>query len=756
MNPPSRTSDGVNPLASLLVAGWVLGAIEAAVTPARAGGPLAILFAAMLATLPALLVGLALWGLAAAYRRLPQRAAIDAWFESVNSADSEDRQPVIRAHAYLVGAAVGVAVTIAMSRLLVPRLFDIQMTSLASAFVVVLLPAQVCFALAFAALTVIIARAPLAKLDASHPLPIPRPVWARFAIVVTIPLFVIVYPFVRTHAASLSIAGDAAVLGLLACAGCQIWLVARAIAALRSRRTTRITLTLAVVMVGGAAFGYLPAYATASAAERALLGSLGGRIARAISDVDRDGASSLFGGRDCAAFDASRGPGQLDILNNGIDEDCNGSDAKSAVAWAPTQGGDDVAKGLAGKYNVLWIVIEALRPDHVPAYGYDRPTMPYLSELAGESLQYMNAYSQSSATVFSVQSMLTGVIPGSIQWTLPPKVRGVFGSGQPLAAESHPFLSEVVKREGYRTGIVLENYVYRSMPSLKRGFDKVYVAEPDKKNKNNRPRRNPFAIAHVADFLARLKPHQRFFQMVYLVDSHGPYTRHKDIDTTHFPNDWEGKYDTELAWTDQSLRSIVEIVRSRKMMWDKTIVLVTADHGEEMYEHGNHSHSRSCHVEVTHVPLLLRVPGVAPKKVDQRVALVDIMPTLLDLIGSKHSREGLSGQSLLVPALAPDKAPPNRPVFCSIATINSKLGTFFRRSVRRGNLALFQYLTEGRVALFDTRADRAEKNDLSEDPEFRTQVESMSALLQSTQTGNLNDHKQMAKAAKANANTDKP
>jgi arylsulfatase A-like enzyme len=235
---------------------------------------------------------------------------------------------------------------------------------------------------------------------------------------------------------------------------------------------------------------------------------------------------------------------------------------------------------------------------------------------------------------------------------------------------------------------------------------------------------------------------------VYLVDSHGPYTRHPDIDSSPFARSTLGNYDAELAWTDETIRGIVEVVRSRRMIWDNTIVIVTADHGEEFNEHGGNSHARTCHDEVTHVPLLVRIPGVEPQRIDTRVALVDVVPTLLELTGNKTSLESLSGQSLLIPVLARDRLTPNRPIFCAMASVSDKKGTFFRRSVRQDHWSLHQDVRDGAIKLFDIQSDRSEQNDLADEAEHRPVVERMTALLAASLTGNLRDHEQMAKESK--------
>jgi arylsulfatase A-like enzyme len=130
------------------------------------------------------------------------------------------------------------------------------------------------------------------------------------------------------------------------------------------------------------------------------------------------------------------------------------------------------------------------------------------------------------------------------------------------------------------------------------------------------------------------------------------------------------------------------------------------------------------------------------------VALVDIVPTLLELLGKPTDLDRLNGQSLLVPALTPERADPSRPIFCSIASITDKYGTFLRRAVRQGNYALLHDHTLGRYEFFDMVADPREQNDIVGQTEHAARIESMKALLTSSLTGNLRDHKTMKAEAK--------
>lgn len=149
--------------------------------------------------------------------------------------------------------------------------------------------------------------------------------------------------------------------------------------------------------------------------------------------------------------------------------------------------------------------------------------------------------------------------------------------------------------------------------------------------------------------------------------------------------------------------------------WDQTVVVVTSDHGEEFKEHGRTSHSRTCYIESVRVPLLLRIPGIEPQEVAAPVGLIDIAPTLLNLVSPaahKVAKE-FDGQSLLLPALSPEDAWQDRPLFCSLMT--GSADDFTQRAVRRGTYSLVTDADTEQVQLFDLEKDPKEQRSVASD-----------------------------------------
>jgi len=142
------------------------------------------------------------------------------------------------------------------------------------------------------------------------------------------------------------------------------------------------------------------------------------RASRAATDFDRDGQSSLFGGRDCAPLDRTRLPGAIDVPGNGVDEDCSGADADASVAMPTGARFSGLPRRPGRRPDIVWFVVDAVRQDHVGFLGYQRETTPNLDQLAKESVVFSRAVSQSSATGLSFPSFLTGIDPGRLTWRL--------------------------------------------------------------------------------------------------------------------------------------------------------------------------------------------------------------------------------------------------------------------------------------------------------------------------------------------------
>jgi arylsulfatase A-like enzyme len=333
---------------------------------------------------------------------------------------------------------------------------------------------------------------------------------------------------------------------------------------------------------------------------------------------------------------------------------------------------------LAG-FNLILVNIDALRADHLGFGGYGRPTSPTLDDLATRGVVFEEAMAASSVTRESVAALLTGRLPsrsGAFGWRAAPPPDG-------------PHLGELLRSAGYRTAF-LSNTVMLRNPAFARGFDEV----------RNLPRRwdlsgeGPRLTARALDFAARADG-APFAMYLHYLDPHAPYAPppalwarmsappvasplelYRDVEPK-LPalvedgfgpgearyEDLVARYDAEILQTDGALASLVRGLEADGLL-DRTLLVLTADHGEEFLEHGWVEHGWTLHREVIHVPLVFFAPGaLAPARVEGPVSSLDVLPSLAELLGLDAGSASFDGVSLFR-AAGPDIRPlsPGRPV----------------------------------------------------------------------------------------------
>jgi arylsulfatase A-like enzyme len=309
--------------------------------------------------------------------------------------------------------------------------------------------------------------------------------------------------------------------------------------------------------------------------------------------------------------------------------------------------------------NLVLISIDTLRPDHLSTYGYARDTSPTIDALAREGTRFTAAFAQAPWTIPSHASMLSGRYPC---------VHGADES-HPIPA-SIPMLAERLHAAGFRTaGIVEETGFLSEQHGFGRGFD-VY-------QRTRRADPNRFAV--LGQWLSRRREdHERFFLFWHRFGAHGPYEppfhlaqRYRPPRTTPAPDPvldalrdlqyskylrieryWSfaevvADYDAAIRNVDDGLLYLVEQLR-KLGLYERTAIVVTADHGESLFDHGLWvGHALFLTDDEIRVPLVVRPGGgrVARPVFDTVVESVDIVPTVMDLLGLPVPT-GIEGQSL--------------------------------------------------------------------------------------------------------------
>lgn len=432
---------------------------------------------------------------------------------------------------------------------------------------------------------------------------------------------------------------------------------------------------------------------------------------------------------------------------------------RDAGLRSPAEGGNDT--------NVLMIVVDALRPDHMSLYGYARQTTPRLDEWASEAVVFDAAFSHAPWTKPSTATLLTALYPAT---------HGV----NPMAsavADDIDLLPELMRGNGYRTAILSANHFITPTFGFGRGVEYFYSSLP--------PRMQSLILGHILHQLGyRLPPvgrivtlleswekqitggaapeggldaeglttafqtwlddigDRRFFAYLHYMEPHAPYDPPAPYDRAFMPRDLAGRekvvdfptysgflpfdegtsvssdslnimlalYDGSILCADHWIGGLIGDLKQRGI-YEKTLILLTADHGEEFHDHGGWGHGQSLFGELLHVPLIVSGPGTERARGQRRgqvVRHVDLVPTILEQC-ALPPLEATPGRSLRSVISLEESADSTRLVYAEV-----DFGGRYARSLREGDrkVILAQSGGKERMLAFDLAEDPLETTNL--------------------------------------------
>lgn len=392
----------------------------------------------------------------------------------------------------------------------------------------------------------------------------------------------------------------------------------------------------------------------------------------------------------------------------------------SFVAGACGQGPEAV---LSPPLNVVIVMVDTLRADHMSTYGYDRPTTPFIDRFAADGIVFDWAWSQASCTFPSVNSLLTSRYPA---------IFVNLGRGEMGLPEGVPTIQGILREHGYSTVAVSASPIVRATPTEynpSAGFDRGF----DTFVEGCMWLHGGCLSAKVFAELDRVE--EPFLLYAHYMEPHSPYDPPGNY-TKQFAGEYEGfdfirdgdptpigemlyedgpafdlkandiqhlvdLYDDEIRSFDNVFQRLIKKLQDRGLL-ERTIVVLVSDHGEEFLEHGHIKHCRGIWANLSHVPMILWVPGVAGgRRSDAAVENLDLVPTLLDYLGVDAADMGLEGTSLR--PLIEGGEPSDRFAFSYQGRYRAVADTAFHLILDGAG---------GSATLFDVAADPLEQDDL--------------------------------------------
>jgi arylsulfatase A-like enzyme/Tfp pilus assembly protein PilF len=353
-----------------------------------------------------------------------------------------------------------------------------------------------------------------------------------------------------------------------------------------------------------------------------------------------------------------------------------------------------------GALNLVVITLDTTRADRLGAYGYPHAGTPNLDALGQEGVVFEHASTAAPLTLPAHSTLFTGRFPPE---------HGVRDNGGYFLNESEQTLAELLKARGYATGGFIAAYVLDSKWGIAQGFDTYFddfdLSKYQVMSMGAIQRPGNEVVDHALPWIDQHRA-SPFFAWVHLYDAHTPYNPPEPFKGQH-PGD---PYQGEISFADAQVGRVVQLLRDRHLL-DRTVIVVMGDHGESLHDHGEAGHGFFVYESTMRVPLIMRVPysAMQHRRIGDPVRSVDVMPTVLDLLGvPKPANAIVDGQSV-VSLMAGTRAEMGLEAYAEAVYPRHHFGWSDLRALRQGR---YKLIAAPRPELYDLQDDPTEQKNI--------------------------------------------
>ena len=373
---------------------------------------------------------------------------------------------------------------------------------------------------------------------------------------------------------------------------------------------------------------------------------------------------------------------------------------------------------LSSELNLLVVTIDTLRADRLGCYGYRQARTPVIDSVAASGVRFDNAYSHQPITLPSHATLFTGTHPAH---------HGISDNGIFTLPDEAVTLAEVLKGAGISTGAVIGSFVLHSQFGLDQGFDTYddSLSAGRKKDPGGFEEMTATGVSDRALEWIRKNAGKRWFLWIHYYDPHAYYEP-----PPAYRRAGSYPYDGEVAYVDFELGRIMDDLE-RRGLTERTLVILTADHGESQGEHGELTHGLFLYDADMRVPLIASLPGAIPagRVASQTVSLMDIAPTVLSALGMPPPKQ-IQGRSLMRLLFSDPEDWEEAPVIMETMLPWHQHGWSPSSAIVHER---FKYIEAPRPELYDLEADPRELTNIHDKNHDR--AEAMARRLEALRTG---------------------